>query len=77
MLRQINITDLIHQGNDKPNYIKINKRKHKYFCPICNDVKEFKRDSYLGVRKCTSCGISDRDFYVKRCNSLELLYKRK
>lgn len=72
MLRQINITDLLYVDKVKPDYVKINKLKRKYFCPYCNEVKLFKRDKYLGVRRCTSCGISDHDFHVKSCNRLEV-----
>lgn len=77
MNRQINITDLIYSGNGKPDYVRINKAEFKYFCPYCNDVKLFKRDSYVGVRRCVGCGISEREFDVKRCNRLELWSKKR
>lgn len=73
MFRQVNITDILYQDKICPDYISINKRKKEYFCPYCNEVKKFKRDRYLGVDRCTICGISVRDYYVKRCNKLEVI----
>ena len=73
MLHQVNITDILFSGMVKPDYIRISRRNHRYFCPYCNEVHMFKRDSRLGVRRCTGCGISDRDFYIKKLNKLEMI----
>lgn len=74
-MKQINITDILFKNTFYriPAYIKIravDNRKHKYWCPYCNQISEFKKDKYLGVRRCTSCGISTKDFHVRTVNKL-------
>lgn len=56
--------------NPKPKWLIISQRK--LWCPYCNWVKSFKKDKYLGVKKCEACGITINDYYVKKYNELEL-----
>lgn len=41
-----------------------------YWCPYCNKWRPFSYDPWLEVNRCSICGISDSDFYVRRYNSL-------
>ena len=41
-----------------------------YWCPYCNQWRVFLYNDYLGVNRCNICGISDRDFYVRKYNNL-------
>ena len=47
-------------------------KPHKswYWCPYCNKWRVFSYDDYLGVNRCSVCGISDQDFYVRKYNNL-------
>jgi len=44
--------------------------KNKYWCPYCGDERRFKNDSWIGVNRCSICGITDRDFYIRKYNHL-------
>ncbi|MDR5659658.1 hypothetical protein RH915_09135 [Serpentinicella sp. ANB-PHB4] len=45
--------------------------KTKYlWCPYCSMPVIFQKDKKLGVKKCPSCNITDRDFWVKKVNKL-------
>ena len=48
---------------DKPH-------KSWYWCPYCNKWRVFRYDDYLDVNRCSVCGISDHDFYVKLHNGI-------
>lgn len=41
-----------------------------YWCPYCNQWRVFLYNDYLDVNRCNICGISDRDFYVRKYNNL-------
>ena len=41
-----------------------------YWCPYCLKPRIFYNDSEIGVKKCSVCGISDSDFYVKKYNGI-------
>lgn len=49
------------------------KSKKQLYCPYCAQYRKFKarqKNGYLTYRRCTSCGISNEDFYVKTYNKL-------
>lgn len=70
---QIAFVDIINSDfKIKPKPIWIRVRPGKLWCPYCNRVKKFKMDKYLGVEKCESCGITIKDYYVKKFNRLGL-----
>lgn len=51
-----------------PENIKL--KRGELWCPYCSNRVIFMRDKSAGVRKCPICGISDRDFWVKKVNKL-------
>lgn len=68
---QVTLADIVNEGlkfKPKPSWIKI-PPKHLW-CPYCNRTKEFIKDKHLGVKRCECCGISIKDFYVRRFNHL-------
>lgn len=71
-MKQISIEDLVAKDmliTEIPPWIKL--QNGQYWCPYCHRAIKFVKDRYLGVRKC-QCGISDRDFNVKKINNLWL-----
>lgn len=68
--RQLNITDILFQDPVKPAYVKVPVGKHTLFCVYCNEVRIFRKDRYLGVYRCEECGISTKDFYIKKANKI-------
>lgn len=68
--RQINITDMLYSDPVRPPYVKVPSNKHMHFCVYCNEVMVFRKDRYLGVYRCEGCGISTKDFYIKRVNKI-------
>ncbi|MBF7097597.1 hypothetical protein [Alkalibacter mobilis] len=68
--KQINITDLLFEDPVKPDYVRVPADKHTLFCVYCNEVRVFKKDKYLGVYRCLGCGISTKDFYIRRVNRI-------
>lgn len=44
--------------------------KNHYWCPYCIKPRIFMNDDRLGVKRCSVCGISDQDFYVKLYNGI-------
>lgn len=53
---------------DKPGGIKL--ERHELWCPYCARVTKFRRHYRLDLCYCERCGISDRDFYVRKANNL-------
>lgn len=51
----------------RPAWVKVSKG-HKW-CPYCNRVQEFLKDHGLGVKRCSKCGITEKDFFVKKYNN--------
>ena len=54
--------------------------KHRYWCPYCNSWRIFLWDETFCLNRCSICGISDSDYYVRKYNGLwdkELLGKVK
>ena len=45
------------------------RKNRNFICPICNEKKSFYYDEYIGLFKCSSCGISESDFYFKKMNN--------
>lgn len=68
--RQINITDILFNDPIRPPYVKVPSEKHTHFCVYCNEVRTFRRDKRLGVYRCEGCGISTKDFYIRRVNRI-------
>lgn len=38
------------------------------WCPYCSTAVVFKKDKKLGVKKCPICGVSNREYWVKKVN---------
>lgn len=73
MKDQTNIFDLTRDKNkvpDKaiPEGIKI--QRGLLWCPYCSTVVKFVKDKHLGVGRCPFCGVSDRDYNVKKVNKI-------
>jgi len=69
---QLSIESLLFrdvENPNKPTWVQLPSSRYLW-CPVCKDVKEFKRDSRLGVPKCEGCGMSIRDFHVRQKNRL-------
>lgn len=43
-------------------------KKGEVWCPYCANVVKFIHNEYVGVNHCPDCGISERDYYVKKGN---------
>lgn len=52
--------------------VLISIRQWKIWCPYCGRVRQFKKHSYTGTRRCEGCGVSHRDFAVRQVNRLWL-----
>lgn len=48
----------------------INLKSKYLWCPYCSMPVIFQKDKKLGVKKCPSCSITDRDFWVKKVNKI-------
>lgn len=73
MIEQMNFFDLAKQNNKKPDEVipkGVKFKKGQLWCPYCSKPVIFKRDEKLGVKKCTICGISNRDYHVKMVNKI-------
>ncbi len=46
------------------------KLQDEYWCPYCAQFTKFEVDRKFQIMRCTRCGISDQDFYVKTANHL-------
>lgn len=49
------------------------KKRGQLYCPYCGEYKLFKaknNNGYITYKRCTGCGISVEDFYVKKYNRL-------
>lgn len=51
-----------------PKGVKL--KKGQLWCPYCSNIVKFIKDKKLGVSKCPFCGISNRDFHVRKVNKL-------
>ena len=62
---------LIHTLAKDPPEDSTPPRKNMLWCPYCRDWRKFISSQYSHDRKiCEICGISTRDFYVRKCNHL-------
>lgn len=69
-------TPNIRKPSDIPSDAK-RKTKRQKFCPYCEEYRRFKahkRDhedgtKTVGYKRCTGCGISVEDYYVKHVNA--------
>ena len=41
-----------------------------WWCPYCKKIRRFYHDEYVDARRCPVCGISDREYYVRKYNGL-------
>lgn len=46
------------------------RAQKKYWCPFCGDERRFNHDSSIDAERCCICGITDREFYVRKYNHL-------
>lgn len=51
-----------------PDYISLSGRQ--LWCPYCSNKVIFVKDKALGVKKCPICGITERDYWVKKVNRI-------
>lgn len=47
--------------------LTLNQRK-KYWCPYCRKIRQLLWLPKLQARGCIYCGITERDFHMRRCN---------
>lgn len=40
------------------------------YCPYCITYRNFKKGNKVGVKKCVVCGISVKNYYVRKYNKL-------
>lgn len=72
MDRQIIMFPIINTKNENPDKTIPDKAKltnKQMWCPYCSKPVVFVLDNRLGVRKCPYCGISDKDYNVKKVNN--------
>ncbi|MGE5379816.1 MAG: hypothetical protein ACM3NT_01970 [Methylocystaceae bacterium] len=50
----------------------VNIQRWKLWCPYCGRLRQFKKHTYSGTRRCEGCGVSSRDFAVRQANRLWL-----
>lgn len=41
-----------------------------WWCPYCGAGRSFRQDHHLKIRRCEICGISEKDFSVRKENDL-------
>ncbi|WP_139380409.1 hypothetical protein [Maledivibacter halophilus] len=51
-----------------PKSIKL--KLGELYCPYCQQKTIFKKDKKNGVYKCSFCGISKNDYWVKKVNKI-------
>lgn len=49
----------------------ISLKSKEYWCPYCSTKVIFQRDKKIGIKKCPICGISEKDYWVKKVNNLK------
>lgn len=72
MKEQLSIFSLIDFNKEPDKQIppNISFKKNQIWCPYCSTKVVFKRDKNLGVKKCPICGITIKDYWVKKVNNL-------
>jgi predicted RNA-binding Zn-ribbon protein involved in translation (DUF1610 family) len=63
--RELVFMQIIH---NPPEGYKPSPKTHTAWCPYCGAAKEFVHDAALDTCRCSGCGISTEDFYVRRHN---------
>lgn len=51
-----------------PDKIKLSGKQ--LWCPYCSNIVIFVKDKKLGVKKCPICGITAKDYWVKKVNKI-------
>jgi rubrerythrin len=72
-LKQIDIFSLTKNINEEPDKSipkGVKLKKGQLWCPYCSNPVMFVKDNKLNIKKCPICGISDRDFWVKKVNNI-------
>lgn len=72
MKDQLDIFKLV-EYNDKPDEKKptdIKLKPGQLWCPYCSNKVMFIKDKKSGVKKCPICGISIKEYWVKKVNGL-------
>lgn len=73
MVKELNLFSLvkpiINESADEKIPDRVNLKANQMWCPYCSSPVVFVKANSLGVKKCPACGISERDYYVKRLNS--------
>lgn len=73
---QITLADCLEvedKHKPKPSWIVV--PEGYIWCPYCNWAHKLRYDRHLGVSKCSSCGISIRDYFIKKFNRLGEFYE--
>lgn len=45
-------------------------KKKNLWCPYCGEERVFITNSYLDLKQCPVCDMSDRDFYIRNYNNI-------
>ena len=53
-----------------PDENKKKKKAGQLWCPLCHEYRTFEKNSILGLRVCSWCGISEEFYYIKKYNNL-------
>lgn len=53
-----------------PEGFKPALKQGRAWCPVCGEETRFRHDSRLDYARCSGCGLSERDFYVRSYNRL-------
>lgn len=72
MKEQLSLLDLINFNKepDKQKPPNITLTKKQLYCPYCSNKVVFKKDRTLGVKRCPICGITIKDYWVRKVNHL-------
>lgn len=66
---QVEIISL-HKAFYPPEGWEPRKTGHRFWCPYCHTERLFYYYKRWGTYRCPVCGISDRDYHVRRINKL-------
>lgn len=71
-MKQIDMFNINKNSNKNPDKSipeGVELKENQLWCPYCSNPVIFIKDRKLGVKKCPLCGISDKDFLVKKVNN--------
>lgn len=57
-----------YRGRPTYNCVSVARKPKHLFCTECHDYKVFQKED--GIKRCSDCGMSDQDFYVRTANQL-------